>query len=474
LLYLGRAGFPRSYVDDAANPLTAGAIAWRVFAVFLLVAANAFFVASEFALVSARRSKVEALAKGGDARARAVQRVLQNLYRYISATQLGITLASLALGWVGEATLAMLLQRALVGLGVDAPAGVAHAAATVTTAFIIITVLHIVLGELTPKALALSDPERVSRVVVYPLRAFATLASPFTVLLNGAANSVLRLLGVQAGSDRSSVHSPEELELIVRHALEEGTFSETDREVLQGVFVFQKKKARDVMRPRTKVVALAIGASENEVWDTLRREGYSRYPVYDQSPDDVVGVFLAKDLWMNPRGAPFVLRAHVREALFVPEGRPAELVLNELRKTRAHMAVVLDEHGGMQGVLTLEDLVEELIGDIADEYDASERTSSTRDGVLELAGSLSLIDVRQDHRLEIPDGSWTTLGGYVFTRLGRVPKIGDRVTFPGGELEVVAMDRKRVAAVRVVRAPAAPAVASPTGRARAARGERRR
>jgi CBS domain containing-hemolysin-like protein len=204
-------------------------------------------------------------------------------------------------------------------------------------------------------------------------------------------------------------------------------------------------------------VSIPITAAETELWDTLRSEGYSRYPVYDESPDDVVGVFLAKDLWLHDHSMPFDLKEHVRPAMFVPDGRPAELVLNELRKTRAHMAIVLDEYGGMQGVLTLEDLVEELIGDIADEYDAAERMATTSDGVLELQGSLSLIDVRQDHHVEIPDGSWTTLGGYVFTRLGRVPRIGDRVPFPSGELEVVAMDRKRVAAVRVMRAPAAPA-----------------
>jgi len=446
-------------VEPGTVELTAAQVAWRLFAVLMLVAANAFFVASEFSLVGARRSKIDALAKRGDAGSRAVQRVLQNLYRYISATQLGITLASLALGWVGEATIAMLLQAALRRLGIEAPGAVAHTAATVTTAFLIITVLHIVLGELTPKAIALSDPERVSRRIIHPLRFFAWLVSPFTVVLNGAANAMLRLFRIEPRSGHSSVHSSDELELIVRQSLESGKFSETDREVLQGVFVFQKKKARDVMRPRTKVVTLWIGASEEEVWETLRAEGYSRYPVYDESPDDVVGVFLAKDLWMHDRAVPFQLRPHVREALFVPEGRPAELVLNELRKTRAHMAVVLDEHGGMQGVLTLEDLVEELIGDIADEYDAAERMATTNDGVLELQGSLSLIDVRQDHHVEIPEGSWTTLGGYVFTRLGRVPRVGDRAAFPGGELEVVAMDRKRVAAVRVLRSPAAPAAA---------------
>jgi CBS domain containing-hemolysin-like protein len=446
-------------VTGATGELTAGAIWWRLFAVAMIVAANAFFVMAEFALVSARRSKIDSLAKRGDVRARAVQRVLQNVYRYISATQLGITCASLALGWVGEATVATLFQRALVRLGLEAPSAVVHTAATATAAFVIITILHLIFGELTPKALALSDPERMSRRIVYPLRVFAWFAFPFTVVLNAAARGTLKVLHVKPSTGHSTVHSPEELELIVRQSLDEGKFSETDREVLQGVFIFQKKKARDVMRPRTKVVSISIAAPESELWDTLRSEGYSRYPVYDESPDDVVGVFLAKDLWLHDYSMPFDLKEHVRPAMFVPEGRPAELVLNELRKTRAHMAVVLDEYGGMQGVLTLEDLVEELIGDIADEYDAAERMATTSGGVLELQGSLSLIDVRQDHHVEIPDGSWTTLGGYVFTRLGRVPRIGDRVPFPGGELEVVAMDRKRVAAVRVMRAPAAPTAA---------------
>ena len=426
-------------------------------AVLLIVAVNAFFVASEFALVSARRTRIDALAKRGDMRARAVQHVLKDLYRYLSATQLGITVASLALGWVGESTVASLLQTALVRLGIDAPSTVTHAAATVTTAFIIITMLHIVLGELTPKGFAIADPVRMSRRIVLPLRAFAFIATPFTVLLNALAQSVLRVFGVRTDTTHAKAHSSEELELIVRQSLEAGQFSETDREVLEGVFVFQKKKARDVMRPRTKVVALPIDASEEEVRATVRAEGYSRYPVYKESPDDVEGVFLAKDLFMHDEREPFVLSQHVRTPLYVPEGRPAELVLAELRRTRAQVAIVLDEYGGMQGMLTLEDLVEELVGDIADEHDEATRTATTSGGVLELSGGLSLIDVRQDHRVEIPEGSWTTLGGYVFTVLGRVPRVGDRVAYPGGELEVVAMDRRRVAAVRVLRSPAAAA-----------------
>src|SRR5206468_2813578 len=188
-----------------------------------------------------------------------------------------------------------------------------------------------------------------------------------------------------------------------------------------------------------------------EVWEVLRRERYSRYPVFRESLDDVVGVFLAKDLWLHSGDAPFNLADFVREPMYVPDSRPAERVLDDLRRTRAHMAVVLDEYGGTSGIVTLEDLVEEVIGDINDEYDFAVREAIEANGVLELAGSMSLVDVRGDYRLPIPDGDWTTLGGYTFARLGRVPRIGDRATFPGGELEVVAMDGRRVAAVRVVR-----------------------
>jgi len=234
----------------------------------------------------------------------------------------------------------------------------------------------------------------------------------------------------------------------------QGQLDEADTAMLAGVFDFHDKKAQDVMRPRTDVVALPIDASEDEVRTTLEAERYSRYPVYRESLDDIVGVFLAKDLWLRPPrvgGEPFSLSHYVREALFVPSSRRAERVMEDLRRTHAHMAVVLDEYGGTAGMITLEDLVEEVVGDIADEHDPTMRHAVELDGVLELAGSLSLIDVRSDFHLDIPDGDWTTLGGYVFARLGRIPRIGDRAPYSGGELEVVAMDARRVAAVRVLR-----------------------
>jgi CBS domain containing-hemolysin-like protein len=222
--------------------------------------------------------------------------------------------------------------------------------------------------------------------------------------------------------------------------------------MLAGVLDFHEKKARDVMRPRTDVVALDLESSEQEVWEVLRRERYSRYPVYRDSLDDVIGVFLAKDLWLHSGDAPFNLADFVREPMYVPDSRPAEKVLDDLRKTRAHMAVVLDEYGGTAGIVTMEDLVEEVVGEIADEYDFASRESIMTDGVLELAGSLSLIDVRSDYRVQIPEGDWTTLGGFAFAKLGRLPRMGDRIPIPGGEMEVVAMDGRRIAALRIHRA----------------------
>ena len=441
-------------MEASVDHLTLGDIVLRLFAVILLVLANAFMVAAEFALVGARKSRIDALAARGNATARVVQHTISHLDRYISATQLGITLASLGLGWIGEATLAGLFDQALAAFGYELPGVAVHSAAAITSAFLVITFLHIVLGELMPKSLALLHPEVVSMWVVRPLRLFAQIMTPFIWLLNGTANGLLKLIGLRPVEEAARVHSPEELRLLVMQTSAHGLLDESDRAMLAGVFDFHFKKARDVMRPRTEIVALQVDASEAEVWEILHRERYSRYPVYGDSLDDILGVLLAKDLWLHDRSKPFTLREFLREPLMVPDTRPAERVLDDLRRTRAHMAIVLDEYGGTAGLVTMEDLVEEVVGDIADEYDPATRSAMVSDGVLELAGTMSLIDVRSDHGIPIPEGSWSTLGGYVFSRLGRLPRVGDRVKFPGGELEVVAMDGRRVAAVRVHRAPA--------------------
>jgi CBS domain containing-hemolysin-like protein len=435
---------------EAVDPPSMVMAASSMIAVLGLVALNGFFVAAEFSLVAARRSKLDEMIAQGDRAARTVQTALQHLDRYIAATQLGITIASLALGWIGEPILAQLFDRLFRTVGLNPSPTAIHVAA-VPVAFFILTFFHIVLGELAPKSIALTSPEKTARAVVRPLLVFSRVMSPFIWVFNGAANGLLRVFGVEPINDPEG-HSPDEIRFLVMQAHARGTLDESDRAMLAGVLDFHEKKARDVMRPRTDVVALDIEATEEEVWEILRRERYSRYPVYRDSLDDVTGVFLAKDLWLHSGDAPFNLADFVREPMYVPDSRPAERVLDDLRKTRAHMAVVLDEYGGTAGIVTMEDLVEEVVGDIADEYDFASRESIVTDGVLELAGSLSLIDVRSDYRIQIPEGDWTTLGGYAFAKLGRLPRMGDRIPIPGGEMEVVAMDGRRIAALRIHRA----------------------
>ena len=460
---LGQA--PAPAVPDDVAALSLGGVILRVGIVLLLVLANGFFVAAEFALVAVRRSRIHQMAADGNASARVVQRTLLDLDRYISATQLGITLASLALGWLGEAAIAVLVDRVLVHFGVAAPPAAVHTSAAAITAFLVITFLHIVLGQLTPKTLALVRPEGVSKLVVRPLHAFSVVIAPFIAILNGAANGVLRIFGIRPATDAERVHSPDELRLLVMQSRAHGAIDESDSAMLAGVLDFHDKRARDVMRPRTEIVAIPVDATEDEVWRLMRTERYSRYPVREESLDDVIGVLLAKDLWLKDPATPFDLRSLMRKPLYVPGTRPAERVLDDLRRTRAHMAVVLDEYGGTAGIITLEDLVEEVIGDINDEYDFAVRDAIEANGVLELAGSMSLVDVRSDYQLPIPEGDWTTLGGYTFAELGRVPRIGDRAHFPGGELEVVAMDGRRVAAVRVLRGAGRGARDAQAGRA---------
>ena len=429
--------------------ITFGSASLRLLAVLLLVLLNAFFVAAEFGLVAVRRSRIDQMAAEGDRSAAIVQKALTELDRYISGTQLGITLASLALGWIGEPAIAVLVDKVLRLVGVVPSPGAAHTGAGIAVAFLVITFLHIVLGELAPKSVALATPETVSKWVVRPLMLFSRVMSPFINALNATATKLLSLFGVKPAGEGDHVHSPEELRLLVMQARAHGTLEESDSAMLAGVFDFHNKKAHDVMRPRTDMVAISEDVELEELVQTLRQERYSRYPIYRETPDDIVGVFLAKDYWLHEDQKHFELREHLREPLFVPATRAAERVLEDLRRTRAHLAVVLDEYGGTAGIVTMEDLIEEVVGDIADEYDPYSRDALLFDGVLELAGSMSLVDVRSDHKLPIPDGDWTTLGGYVFAMLGRLPRIGDRVNYPKGELEVVAMEGRRVAAVRV-------------------------
>jgi putative hemolysin len=389
---------------DPGDHTTAGGVAGRISVIILLVVLNAIFVAAEYALAT-NSSEDE-----------------DHSQAPTIALRIGSSLASIALGVVAGPIW-----------------------------FAVAAFFHIVLGWLAPSAIAMEHPGLVRRYLGPIAMFFARTISPIVWIVNKTTDGVLRVFGIKNGLGQRPAYTPEELRRLVMNAHAQGELEESDRAMLAGVFDFKQKRAHDVMRPRTEVVAIDIEATEQEVWEIIRTERYSRYPVYRESLDDVVGVFLAKDLWLRDPNEKFELSNFIREALYVPDSRPAERVLDDLRRTRAYMAVVLDEYGGTAGIITVEDLVEEVMGDIADEYDLAARTSLEMNGVLELAGTLSLIDARSDHRLDIPEGDWTTLGGFVFSQLGRLPKVGDRVPFPGGELEVVAMDGRRVAALRVHR-----------------------
>ncbi len=425
----------------------------RLGVVALLVLANAFFVAAEFALVAVRRTRIEAMIRRGDAKAKRVRSMIRALDRYISGTQLGITLASLGLGWVGEPAIARTLQGAFAILPAAAAAVLTHGLAS-AVAFAIITFLHIVLGELTPRAVALVHPEITSRWLAAPLIAFTVATNPFIWLLKTSANLTLRLFGLQAPKELEHLHSPEELRMLVEQSQKAGKLDRSDARLLTGVFEFSEKSAREVMTPRTQIVAIPVAATLAEAADAIAAAARSRYPVYRGSLDDIAGIVYAKDVLGALRQAapPADIAPLVRPAHFVPGSREVEDVLADMKLLKQHMAIVLDEFGGTAGLVTMEDLLEEIVGQIEDEYDRPARRPATAPaGAASCSGSDALVDVNQRLGLQLARDEYTTLGGYLFGALGRLPKIGDRVPIEGGWFEVTAMEGRRVGEARFVK-----------------------
>jgi CBS domain containing-hemolysin-like protein len=425
-----------------------------VLAVFALVGANGFFVAAEFALVKIRTTRVEQLVAQGNRLARIVQQQTTHLDNYIAATQLGITLASLALGWIGEPSLAHLIEPLFqwVGNGVAAQ-DIANTAAIVIS-FVLITGFHIVLGELVPKSIALQRTERVSLFIAAPLLVFSRVFRPFIALMNGVGNAIVRLLGFSTGGEHESVHSVEELEIIVKQSRQAGVLDAEEEVLLRHVFDFSDKVARDILTPRSDIVAVEARTSLDEAARVCFESGYTRLPVYRETLDQIVGVLHAKDL-LHAResagAAAPAIEMVMRPASFVLESQHLDDVLALLRREGTHMAFVVDEYGQVAGLLTLEDVLEEIVGEIHDEYDTGEDIPIRRreDGVWVVAGSESYENVRAATGLpEIPEGErgqYATLPGLLMLRLGRVPRIGDRVPLePDWEIEVAKMDGRRV------------------------------
>lgn len=425
-------------------------------AVVVLVLANAFFVAAEFALVGARRTRLDELARAGDGKARLARRAVQSLDRYISATQLGITLASLGLGWIGEPALAGLIRGGFAWLPASVASIATHGVAS-AIAFIIITILHIILGELVPKALALLYPEAVSGWVAAPLIGFAWIMQWPIALLNGSSNRLLRLMHISPPGEHERLHSPEEIRMLVEQSQEGGSLLKQDARLLEGVFEFSEKTAQEVMTPRTQMIALDADLSVEAAADEVAVARRSRYPVYTESLDEIAGVVHAKDILTAIRSKPGqTVRTIMRPPLFVPGTREVEDVLSDMKRLKTHLAVVLDEYGGTAGLVTMEDLLEEIVGPIFDEYDPLDKAAQG-DGATRLDGAMPITEFNTEFDATIDDTDYTTLGGYVFGQLGRLPRSGDQVTVGNHVLEVVEMDGRRVKTLRLHHAePAAP------------------
>jgi putative hemolysin len=425
-------------------------------AVVLLVGLNGFFVAGEFALVKVRKTRIEQLVEEGKGSAKTVQNQLNHLDSYIAATQLGITLASLALGWIGEPALAHLVEPLFETIAGQAAVGISHTVAFIFS-FALITMFHIVLGELVPKSIALQRAEGTALFVARPLYLFAQVFKPFIRLMNNIGNAIVRLIGIKAAGTHGSVHSVAELEMLVSESREAGYLDNQEEVMLRRVFDFSEKDAHQVMRPRTQVYAIPVDKKLDEVLDIVTREHYTRFPVYQGTIDNVIGVLHVKDLLdrVHSQGG-FVLREILRPILKVPETIPIENLLEQMRSRQIHMAMLIDEYGGTAGLVTLEDILEEIIGEVRDEFDTDKEENRPElevleDGSSSVSGLLSLREFEERFGVEFKDPEYETIGGYVFGQIGSSPTLGDQVEIGPYLLKVTELNELRIARLAVIK-----------------------
>lgn len=416
--------------------------------VLLLVIANGYFVAVEFALVSVRRARMETLAAAGKVGARAVLGALDHLDAMLSASQFGITLASLALGAVGESTLAHLLEPLILGF---VPAGVstllAHSIA-VAVALAVITYLHLVLGEYAPKALAIERAESIALATAGSMQLFYKTFKPFIWFINYSGIKLLKLFGVEFRPGHHTVYTEEELRYLVNLSHQSGHLKLDEKTLIHNVFEFSELTAQEIMIPRTEVSAIDDRKSFDEVVGAFQESGYSRLPVYSENFDNIIGILHSKDV-MKFMGRPgdFDLPGIIHRAVFIPDSAKLWEVLQLLRRSRVHMAVVVDEHGGVEGILTLEDLIEEIVGEIQDEHDEliADKLSHRGEGVFSLDGSLSIREANRKYELNLPESDdYQTIAGFLISRAGRLLDLGDVVDYNGVRFTVEKVLRRRI------------------------------
>ncbi|MCA1576551.1 MAG: hemolysin family protein [Acidobacteria bacterium] len=420
--------------------------------VVLLVLANGFFVASEFALVGVRKSRIETLAKTGDARARRLLPLLTNLNAYISATQLGITLASLALGWIGEPAIAHLLEAPLKGRISET---LLHTLAF-TIAFSIITFLHIVLGELAPKTLALERAEKTALAIALPLQLFYRVFRWPIQLLDWAGTRTVRLFGLHPSGGHASIYTEDELRQLIDISHQSGHLQADEQQLINRVLDFTDAQVREAMVPRTAVAALPVTATLEAAKNAFRNFGYSRLAVYEDTLDNIIGVLVRRDLEpfldQSIPSAEFNLRALIHTPHFIPAAAHLGSALKQMQIKRSHLAFVVDEHGGIEGIVTLEDLLEEIVGEINDEFDEEVREQILKeaDGNYLLSGILSVRDANRQLQLDLPeDSGYTTLAGFLMAQAGHLPQTGEVVRYEDLTFRIERMEGRRIRRVRL-------------------------
>jgi CBS domain containing-hemolysin-like protein len=422
--------------------------AWRLIAVLGLVFANGFFVAAEFAIVTVRKTRIDQMVAEGHRGAAAVRKAVSDPDSYIAATQLGITMASIGLGWIGEPALASLIEPAVAFLPATVAATTAHTIA-VAIAFAIITALHIVLGELAPKTVALERPEATALWVVKPTELFMRLFWPFIHLLNGTGRAVVNMLGLRSRGGHAMVHSEEELKMLVTASQEAGVLEEQEEQMLHRVFGFADLTAGQVMVPRTELVAVSVDAAKDTILEQFGRSPHPSVPVYRHDVDNVIGMLHVNDVLaaLATGAATIDAGALAREAITVPETLGADDLLAALRRRGVREAIVIDEYGGTAGLVTLEGLMERIVGDLGGSLGAGGRIVVQPDGSAEIEGLALVTDLNEQFDLKIDEDTYTTIGGYVLGRLGRRARVDDTIEVERRRIRVLALDGLRVAKV---------------------------
>ena len=425
---------------------------WNILLTIFFVFLNAFFVAAEFAIVKVRSSVVEVSSRSGVYLAKISKNIINNLDVYLSATQLGITVASLGLGWIGEGVVASIIMQIIDLLGITMSPEFAHKI-SLPIAFATITFLHIVFGELAPKNLAIQYPEKVTYLVSIPLILFNWMFKPIIWSLNTIANLFIRMVGLQVVSDREqSAHSAEEFRVILQESSDKGTIDEEEQRMIENVFDFSETPVKQIMVPRNQIVAIDVDTPIEGVLEKFLAEGYSRIPVFNKDLDNIIGIIYAKDIisifkYKNI----IILHDIIRKPLFVNENDFINNVLKQMQTNKVHLAIVLDEFGGTAGIVSLEDILEELVGEIQDEYDEEvPQFVKIDENTFQINASLPVVDLNEQLPIPLPESEdYETIGGLIITQLGRIPDLGEKIKINNYIIEILSSTNLKIDLIKL-------------------------